>query len=165
VANMRIKCRLLELLDLEKKAFKWYGPDLPRTYFCTHLIERLVDGGEILPDSMLLVIMEEEVKKLEQQMFTLSEQQGGVPRLFLDFHVAAGASIRTPTGHHRREQNVENDADDDVEVLFVKVNQMSSSKDNATPVGGSRKKMKLCSSPVVVAPPVGAPSPEVIEIL
>jgi hypothetical protein len=77
-----LKCKLMALLKLEKKAKQWYGKVLPRGYFARCVTERLIQATV---DSMAGKL-QTEVNALEVAMFQLSEQQGGVPRIFLEAH-------------------------------------------------------------------------------
>jgi hypothetical protein len=77
-----LKCKLMALLKLEKKAKQWYGKVLPRGYFARCVTERLILATA---DSMTGKL-QNEIKALEVAMFQLSEQQGGVPRIFLEAH-------------------------------------------------------------------------------
>jgi hypothetical protein len=77
-----LKCKLMALLKLEKKAKQWYGKVLPRGYFERCVTERLILATA---DSMTGKL-QNEVNALEVAMFQLSEQQGGVPRIFLEAH-------------------------------------------------------------------------------
>ena len=84
-SNSQIKETLMELLDLEKKSRKWYGQTLPRAYFRGTLAQRFAAGIE--RDSSVEQIVEmlkSEILALKEAMFTLSVQQGGVPKLFVD---------------------------------------------------------------------------------
>jgi hypothetical protein len=80
--DTQLKCKLMVLLKLEKKAKQWYGRVLPRGYFARCVAERLIQATA---DSMGGKL-QKEVNALEVAMFQLSEQQGGVPRLFLQAH-------------------------------------------------------------------------------
>jgi hypothetical protein len=71
---------LLKLLQLEQQARKWYGTQLPSYYF-----------GELRKSLVLLPQKKERVgpwlllecQRLETALFQLEEQQGGVPKVFL----------------------------------------------------------------------------------
>jgi hypothetical protein len=77
-----LKCKLMALLKLEKKAKQWYGKVLPRGYFARCVTERLIQATAASMNGKL----QNEVNALEVAMFQLSEQQGGVPRIFLEAH-------------------------------------------------------------------------------
>jgi hypothetical protein len=80
--DTQLKSKLMALLKLEKKAKQWYGRVLPRGYFARCVTERLIQATA---DSMAGKL-NKEVNALQVAMFQLSEQQGGVPRIFLEAH-------------------------------------------------------------------------------
>ncbi len=83
--NMQVKEALMELLDLEKKSRKWYGQALPRAYFRGTLAQQI--SSKVENDSTVEQVLEffkTETSTLKEAMFTLSVQQGGVPKLFVD---------------------------------------------------------------------------------
>ena len=74
------KDSLVELLNLEKQAIKFYGIKLPRGYFkqlCGRLEECSSNKCKIKME------MKNECEILQSALYRLSEQQGGVPRIFL----------------------------------------------------------------------------------
>jgi DNA-directed RNA polymerase beta subunit len=114
-----IKEKLVALLKLEKKARKWYGAVLPRGYFAERVTKRLQEESTVGAVSELL---QEEVDTLEVAMFTLSEQKGGVPRIFLEAHDEASAlDSSLQTGESGE------DIDDDV-VVVVLANKANSTR-------------------------------------
>jgi hypothetical protein len=80
VSNLEFKKKLVELLKLEKLARKWFG-SMPRAYFCERVVARLLEQSE-----QLMSQVSWEFETLQRVMYTLSEQQGGVPRCFLEAH-------------------------------------------------------------------------------
>lgn len=105
----RGKVEVIRLLNLEKKARKWYGTVLPFAYFEHVLCSRIENYvGE---NSTTMLSTESDI--LEKAMFNLSEQLGMVPKVFLDAQRESsrlGKSIRAV-----EETSVNND--DDVELL------------------------------------------------
>jgi hypothetical protein len=82
-----MKCKVIALLQLEKKARKWYG-DMPRSYFARQLTQRLIP---MTTAETMLAQVQREIDTLETVMYDLSEQMGGVPKVFRDAHDAAVA--------------------------------------------------------------------------
>jgi hypothetical protein len=78
-----LKNKLIELLQLENKALRWYKPSLPRRYFAIKVTERLVAKKT---STDMLAQLRFEVDTLQKQLYTLSEQEGGVPRAFREAH-------------------------------------------------------------------------------
>ncbi|GAX12623.1 hypothetical protein FisN_13Lh089 [Fistulifera solaris] len=83
--NMQVKEALMEILDLEKKSRKWYGQALPRAYFRGTLAQQISSKVENHSTAeQVLGFLKSEIVMLKEAMFTLSVQQGGVPKLFVD---------------------------------------------------------------------------------
>lgn len=80
--NRHIKETMISLLELEKKASKWYQNGLARCYFQHHTTERLLQQASL--PTVLHETLESEIHIISNAMFSLSEQKEGVPRLFLD---------------------------------------------------------------------------------
>ena len=110
--NLQVKHKFVELIQLEKNARKWYKNDLPRSYFVNVLAAKLLayKGASAAVWKQTLDV---ELRRLEHQMYTLSEQQGGVPRMFLDAHDAATTDKTNCNGG-----NDDND-DDDIVILVT----------------------------------------------
>ena len=106
-----LKDSLLDLLELEKKARKWYGHRLPRTYFQKEVAPRLMDCSNLKKDILCCI------DTLQKHMFELSEQDGGVPILFLRALERHGDSG--------------DEADD--EVVVVRVDRATAVKENSSP--------------------------------
>jgi hypothetical protein len=70
----------VELLNLEKQAIKFYGAKLPRGYF-EQLCVRLEECSNNNCNNKME--MRNECEILQTALYRLSEQQGGVPRIFL----------------------------------------------------------------------------------
>lgn len=78
-----LKRSLIDLLELELKAHKWYGTTLPRSYF------RRVLSSTLASCVSLAETLDDRVKYLQNIMFQLSEQtKSGVPVAFRDAHDA-----------------------------------------------------------------------------
>lgn len=75
---------LVTLLQLEKKARKWYGTALPYCYWI-QLAKRLNNA----PTVELVERGRKETALLQTSMFSLEQQQGGVPRIFVEARDAA----------------------------------------------------------------------------
>uniref|UniRef100_A0A7R9WSW6 Uncharacterized protein n=1 Tax=Craspedostauros australis TaxID=1486917 RepID=A0A7R9WSW6_9STRA len=112
---------LTQLLQVEAKSAKWYC-QLPRAYF-----EDL--SKDLARQSTLSVLMDrvrQESEKLNSALFKLSEQQGGVPRIYLQ-----AAEARKAEGHDKQNHDNGNDDDnddDDDEIVFLKCEQLASEK-------------------------------------
>lgn len=89
--------KIVHLLALEKKAFKWYGDVLPYAYFGITLPNRLAiwcgakevtNQGEVYEHEVLHQL-QSEIYDIEHAMYSLSEQQQGhlglmVPKKFIE---------------------------------------------------------------------------------
>ena len=73
-----IKDALIALLELEKKSHQWYK-DLPSAYF--DMLARQLLSATDVPS-----FLKRETQTLQQAMFELSQQQGGVPKILLQAH-------------------------------------------------------------------------------
>lgn len=105
----RGKVEVIRLLNLEKKARRWYGTVLPFAYF-DHVLCSSIENY-VGDNSVTMLSTESDI--LEKAMFNLSEQQGMVPKVFLDAQRDAsrlGKSIRAV-----EDTSINND--DDVELL------------------------------------------------
>jgi len=84
-----LKPKVIELLQLEKQARKWYDK-LPRAYFTFEAANRLSasvgTAGSSETTMKLLRQVETEIANLSRAMYSLSEQSGGTPRVFLEAH-------------------------------------------------------------------------------
>jgi len=69
---------LVDFLELEKNARKWFGPNVPYCYFLKRAQEWREMGTINLADDIL-----KETAIVQTAMFSLSEQQGGVPKVFM----------------------------------------------------------------------------------
>lgn len=106
-----LKLQFLELLQLEKNSGKWYGQILPKSYFQHFVIERLkktmtttattpqksnrtrkyndddIDSTAIMMiQENLLKQIRSEITTLQTNIYDLSKQVGGVPKIFRDAH-------------------------------------------------------------------------------
>jgi hypothetical protein len=85
-----LKMELLKLLKFEKNAQKWYGSVLPQSYFRYVVNERLIQAIVLDDDDgdgpHLSLQIQKENQILQTGMYDLSEQMGGVPKLFRDAH-------------------------------------------------------------------------------
>ncbi len=89
--------KIIHLLTLEKKAFKWYGDKIPYAYFGITLPDRIsqwassqANGENIMKE------LQGEIEQIEHAMYTLSEQVQGdlglmIPKKFLEARSAATA--------------------------------------------------------------------------
>jgi len=71
------KEKLIRFLELEKKARKWYGTSVPWCF-----LFNLSEKWKALSEDELVKCIESEAGALETAMYSLSEQQGGVPIIF-----------------------------------------------------------------------------------
>ncbi len=140
-SNLQIKETLMEMLDLEKKSRKWYGQALPRAYFRGALAQQISSKVENhFNVEQVLGILKGEVSVLKEAMFTLSVQQGGVPKLFVD-------ALDSPT-------MVSGDDSEQVdeEIVVVRVE------------GGFGPERMLSTPELLCKQPVVHHTPDVIEI-
>lgn len=107
------KKKLIRFLELEKKARKWYGNSVPWCYLCD-----LCAKWKPLSAEELVKSIDKEATALETAMYSLSEQQGGVPIIFTEARSKAEKSGRpvSPT----KEGGSTNDSDDDDDVIVLK---------------------------------------------
>ena len=115
VRNSRhVRAQMLTLLELEQKSRKWYGEILPRAFFELVLAERLgkADHGD------RSVMLDREIQQLKRGLFTLSNQQGGVPKLLLNACDAEGGGAKE---------------DSDVMVVATRITSLAALKENALP--------------------------------
>jgi hypothetical protein len=159
IKDTLLKYKLMALLKLEKQAKKWYGKVLPRGYFARCVTERL----EQATANSMAGKLQMEVDALEVAMYQLSEQKGGVPRIFLEAHDDANEhdanERKGDSGLEAHDDANEHDANerkgdsgasdsDDMVVLVV-------------PVGTGTN----ASLPCAREKPAGRSEPEVLEIL
>lgn len=116
-----LKNVLLSLLDLEKKARKFYK-SLPVAYFA-QLSQRLA-RIEASDDELVRTLeshIKSEIEAIEVGMYTLSEQQGGVPRIFVEAHDRESIGKKAARELQVNAGNDGSDEDDEVEVVLVQV--------------------------------------------
>lgn len=115
-ANSLGKDNVIRLLNLEKKARKWYGTVLPYSYFQYVCCPRL-EGGATEGATGLCQRLTRESDELEKVMYNLSEQVeggvGSVPKVFLEAQTEAQAKGR-PTASP---EGLKIGHDDEIEVL------------------------------------------------
>lgn len=73
---------VLKYLLLEQKALKWYGPAASKAYFLYDAPKALKPFAA-MKNSDALASLQTELGKVETALYSLKEQQGGVPRIFL----------------------------------------------------------------------------------
>lgn len=112
-SNPTDKLNLLELLKLEKEAYKWYGSCLPKHYFLDRVIPQMMQSTD-LPS-----LVRETISTLQKAFYSLSHQTNGVPKILLEAKDAADASTQ--------KENHENDSDDDVVLVVPKYKRLKSS--------------------------------------
>jgi hypothetical protein len=119
-SDRAVKHNFVSLLMLEKKSFQWYGKVLPGAFFRNVLPERLLLPLDATTGvaGCLARTLDTQVKELEFHMYSLSEQQGGVPLLFRD---ALDANVG------RRNSSSSSDEDDTVVVVKTRSPVSSSS--------------------------------------
>ena len=108
--------KIIHLLILEKKAFKWFGDKIPHAYFSITLpsrIERwsLNEDEKITQKTTVGDQLQTEIDDIEYAMYTLSEQQQGhlglmIPTKFVEARASAVAKGL-----------VEDDDDNDIIIL------------------------------------------------
>jgi hypothetical protein len=104
------KNTLIKFLELEKKTRKWYGCSVPWAY----LVDLAKLWKQVLSDDELIKSIKHEASALERAMYSLSEMQGGVPKLFLDARCKAEMN-GLPLGPETEDAAVV--GDDDVVVV------------------------------------------------
>lgn len=70
---------LEEFLELEKNARKWFGPRVPFCFF----VRLAKHWSEPMPTTDLVNAITSATMVVQKALFSLSEQQGGVPKIFL----------------------------------------------------------------------------------
>ncbi len=84
--NSSGKKEVIRLLNLEKKARKWYGTVLPFSYF-EYILRHRIESWAGANAAQMCQKLSHESDVLEKALYTLSEQQeggvGSVPKLFL----------------------------------------------------------------------------------
>ncbi|GMI09463.1 hypothetical protein TrRE_jg5590 [Triparma retinervis] len=99
------KASCIRILNLERNALRWYGVNC-RAYFLVTLPERVEKMGGTK------VAWEEEVRILEQAMYSLSEAGGGgTPKIFEEAREKSGEQVGTTEGTGEGE---------DEEIVIVK---------------------------------------------
>lgn len=84
--------KIIHLLTLEKKAFKWYGDKIPYAYFAITLPDRISQWAS--SQENIMKELRGEIEHIEHAMYTLSEQEQGdlglmIPKKFLEARSAA----------------------------------------------------------------------------
>jgi hypothetical protein len=92
-----LKQALIQLLELEAKARKWYGPTLPAAYFRRVLSAELFLANHVDNDedatTTLSDTLSDRVNYLQHVMYQLSAQtKSGVPKVFRDAYDADNAA-------------------------------------------------------------------------
>jgi hypothetical protein len=132
------KQALIDLLLVEKQARQWYGTVLPYCYFRYTLCQRLLNMqapllSRTMPIHVMVQALQEQTQLLKTGMFTLSEQQGGVPRIFLQAEndarrkglptapasLPATSKNGSPVARGKRKNKAKNDDDDDDDVVEI----------------------------------------------
>ena len=150
-ASVSLKKTLIQLLELEKNALKWYNCLVPRAYFenwCKELMDRYSchpdaqnhDGtSDSPPPSTLMSWMkkelEKEITKLETAMYSRPSEDENVPKIFT---IAHEESQRQGSG------NAYGDSDDDDDVIII----LDSSSESSSPTNNnasSDRKQSPCS--------------------
>lgn len=116
-----LKNVLLSLLNLEKKARKFYQ-SLPAAYFA-QLSKRLerIEGSDDELVQTLESHIKSEIEAIEVGMYTLSEQQGGVPRIFVEAHDRESICKKAARELQLNAKSDGSDEDDEVEVVLVQI--------------------------------------------
>ena len=123
IAKEASKATLVGLLEKEKQAKKFYAKgnsNLPEAYF-SELCSRLSSNVETILDEM-----KKETTTLQKALYSLSEQQGGVPRIFLEAN-----DRRKSSG--RGDANDGDDDDDEIEILATVNAPPQASSSSPTP--------------------------------
>eukprot|EP00523_Entomoneis_sp_CCMP467_P001881 CAMPEP_0168747198 /NCGR_PEP_ID=MMETSP0724-20121128/15538_1 /TAXON_ID=265536 /ORGANISM="Amphiprora sp., Strain CCMP467" /LENGTH=406 /DNA_ID=CAMNT_0008794991 /DNA_START=42 /DNA_END=1262 /DNA_ORIENTATION=- len=132
---------VVALLELERKAQKWYKMEMPRPYFASVLARRLGRKKENVGK-----MVRDETAKLQHALYTLEEQSKlGVPLLFLEAYDAEQATPAAkkdrPTKCNGNVTKTTNHDDDDDDVVVV-MTSPSPRKKEATAVALSEPTAK-----------------------
>lgn len=111
--NRDFKEKLIRFLELEKKARKWYGTSVPYCFLCS-----LCERWKELSTDELAKSIEQEATSLEKAMYSLAEQEGGVPKIFREAKSNAEKNGR-PTSPLNEKSSADDDDDDD-DIIVVK---------------------------------------------
>lgn len=131
--DMERKTKLIRFLELEKKARKWYGTSVPWCFLCS-LCERWKElSADELGESI-----EQEASALETAMYSLSQQQGGVPIIFSEARSNAEKSGR-PISPGKEAASADDSDDDDVIVVKEVSASESDSRLNSESSNGNNK--------------------------
>lgn len=134
--NRDYKEKLIRFLELEKKARKWYGTSVPWCFFC-HLCQRWNE----MSTQELVQSIEEEATCLETAMYSLSQQEGGVPKIFRQARANAEKDGR-PTSPIKEKASADNDDSDD-DVIVVKEVSASQADSRMNAVSNDGKKCEV----------------------
>ena len=116
--HMDIKKELIQLLQLEKNAFRWYSHGIAKSYYTHHLTKVLGD----LEISLVANKLQEICHQINEGHALMSKQNSsGIPLLYMQ------AQMDYPTfekdldddkkNHHEKNDNEDDDNDDEVQVL------------------------------------------------
>ncbi len=99
--SQNLREKIIHLLTLEEKAFKWFGEKIPYAYFGIALTDRI--GGWIDHESRddLFNQIQSEINIIEHGMYSLSEQEEGdlglmLPKIFIEARNSAKAKGLLP---------------------------------------------------------------------
>jgi hypothetical protein len=127
------KAKLIRFLELEKKARKWYGTSVPWCFLCS-----LCERWKELSAEELAKSIEQEASALETAMYSLSQQQGGVPIIFSEARSIAEKNGR-PVSPGKEAASADDSDDDDVIVVKEVSASESDSRLNSESSNGNNK--------------------------
>ena len=122
--NKDTKQKLIDFLQLEKKAHKWYGTSVPWCYLYS-----IACSWKNLSSDELIKGMEREAEALGNAMYSLAGQQGGVPRVFMEARCQAEQK-GLPVSPEKDHAPADLDDDDVIVVKEVPAFQAQSRSDS-----------------------------------
>ncbi|MGH7954937.1 MAG: hypothetical protein ACREOZ_03160, partial [Gloeomargaritales cyanobacterium] len=126
---------MIRMLHLEQNAIKWYGVLVCKAYSALEVVPR-IKGAATCPQNsnkrlknnnrgdrtILTEIIQDEAKRLELSLYSLSEQSGGVPRILIRATEAArrnGTLNNNCWFDNNGDNHQDDDDDDDVIEVFA----------------------------------------------
>jgi hypothetical protein len=134
--NREFKEKLIRFLELEKKARKWYGTSVPWCFLYS-----LCERWKELSTQELAKSIEDEATRLETAMYSLSEQEGGVPKIFRQARSNAEKDGR-PTSPSVGKSSAD-DSSDEGDVIVVKEVSVAQADSRMNAVSSNGKKCEV----------------------
>ncbi|MGH7974156.1 MAG: hypothetical protein ACREBR_01425, partial [bacterium] len=165
---------MIRMLHLEQNAIKWYGVLVCKAYFALEVVPRIKGVATCPQDSnkrlktsncgdrtTLTEIIQDEAKRLELSLYSLSEQSGGVPRIFIRATEAArkNGTLNKNCWYDDNGDNHQDDDDEEVIEVFAEDIAVSLNGEKESNSCSTAKKKSGTKEKEVAA------LPDIIEIL